>query len=373
MLKRTVLDTGDLLEEFVEKKHQDQFEEHSEQEHNEKETTPEIIDGEVKEKDENQFEEDLLQEFDDIQDNYTKNLDDKQHNETHLTYDKVENPVEKKDQCQFEEHSEKEPSPEMMQEDENPLEDLSQEFDDFHDTEATAPYDTQNTETNLTNDKIENPCEEENIFESDVQMAKSVLPSDQPFECKISTVEGQFDDISDESQVEIGNNIAEESQPPVAAHPQQEDEDDIQTTWEKLPSPRKRSYPFNEAVGSSSTGNADSNFNMRTGGYSDPAAGCNVNMNHTGMTGCENPGRTNTTQRTFPTPNHADRFNRVQRSTSQITMNSTFNQRPTGEVTSIDSAEFKCGICNFTSAVYAEPSIHFETQHSFQMFLSCVL
>ena len=44
--------------------------------------------------------------------------------------------------------------------------------------------------------------------------------------------------------------------------------------------------------------------------------------------------------------NYADGCNVVQRSTSQITMNSNFNQRLTGEVTSIDLAEFKCGICN---------------------------
>ena len=67
---------------------------------------------------------------------------------------KVENLVENEDQGQFEEHNEKGPSPEIIEE-ENPFEDLSQEFDDFHDTEPKVPYDIQNTEIHLTNDKVE--------------------------------------------------------------------------------------------------------------------------------------------------------------------------------------------------------------------------
>ena len=525
-VNKTPLDTGDCVKESVQKKDQGQFEEHDE-----KGPSPEII--QEDKEDENPFE-DLSQEFDDAQDNEVK-IDDTQHEDTRLTNDKVENPVENEDQGQFVEHNEKGPSPEIIQEEdkeeENPFEDLSQEFDDFHDTEPKVPYDIQNNEIHLTNDKVDQAAEEENIFESDVQMAKLVSPSDERFECRIRAVEGQFDDISDESQVEetemvkfgsvipledevtstkdtanidmtseameeiiqdsvqrdalhddgtnlnienvmsvyseehaniiqdslqrnllqsdgsnlnienvvnvhseerpeiseettggtgmrdmhsvqkdtiayslqptevnisqsetvandgdsddivvieddeeeIGNNVADESQPPIATQQQQEDEDDVQMTWEKRPSPRKRSYPFNEPVGSSSTVSAGSNVDMRAGRYNDFAAGYNVNMNCTSTADRGNAGRTNPTQRALPMPNYADGCNVVQRSTSQITMNSNFNQRPTGEVTSIDSAEFKCGICNFTSNVYVELSIHLERQHRFEIFLSCVL
>ena len=110
-------------------------------------------------------------------------------------------------------------------------------------------------------------------------------------------------------------------------------------TWEKLPSPRKRSYPFNEPVRSSTTVDANSNVNTRAEGYNDPAAG--YNMNCSSMADSVNAGGTNAIQRSLATPNYAAGSNVVQRSTSQITMNS--NQIPT----SIDSAEFKCGICNF--------------------------
>ena len=521
-VNKTPPDTGDCVEEPVEKKDQGQFEEH-----NEKGPSPEIIQEEDKE-DENPFG-DLSQEFDDVQDNEIK-IDDTQHGAN----GKVKHPVENEDQGQLD--NEKVPSPEIIQEedeeeDENPFEDMSQEFDDFHNTEPKVPYDIQNTEIHLTNDKVDQADEEENMFVSDVQMAKSVSPSDRGFECTIRAVEGQFDDISDESQVEerevakfgsvirledevtstkdstniemtskvmeeitqdtaqgnalhddgtnlnienvmsvsheehvniiqdspqgnllqsdgtnlnienvvsvhseeppeiaeetiggtdmydmqnvekdtiayslqrtemnrsqfetvandgdsddivvidddeeeIRNNVAEESQASVAAQKQQEDEDDIQMTWEKRPSPRKRSYPFNEPMGSSSTVSADCTIDTPTGDYNDPAADYNVNMNCISMADGGNAGRTNTTQRTLPMPNYADRSNVVQRSTSQITMNSNFNQRPTGEVTSIDSAEFKCGICNFTSTVYVELSIHLERQHRFEIFLSCVL
>ena len=136
-------------------------------------------------------------------------------------------------------------------------------------------------------------------------------------------------------------------------------------TWEKLPSPRKRSYPFNEPVRSSTTVDANSNVNTRAEGYNDPAAG--YNMNRSSMADSVNAGGTNAIQRSLATPNYAAGSNVVQRSTSQITMNS--NQIPT----SIDSAEFKCGICNFRSTVYVQLELHLETKHSFEMFLSCVL
>ena len=504
----TLLDTGDGVEE-PEKKDQAQFEEH-----NDKGPTSEII-----QEEESPFE-DFSQEFDDIQDNEEKIPDDIHNIETCMTDDKVE----------------------------NPFEDLSQEFDDIHDTEAKMPDDTQSTERHLTNDKVEEADEEENRFESHVQMPFS--PSDQQFQCRITTVEGQFDDISEESQVEetemekidsvvalenavtstkvniemtseameeikdnttqgnalhedgtnlnienvvsvnseehlnviqdspqgiflqsdgsnlnienvvsvhsedhpeiaeettrgtgtcqtsdhgfectnesvtttyswqprevnrkqsetdansyslqptevnrnqseavandgdsddivviedeeeeIDNNVAEESQSPAATQLEQEEEDEIQMTWEKLPSPRKRSYPFNEPLGSKSNSNIDTHAE----GYRDIAVGYNNNINCTSVVDGGNAGGTNTAPRTSSTPNYANCSNAVQRSSSQVTVNSSFNQRPPGEISSIDVTEFKCGICNFKSTVYVQLSLHLEKQHSFEMFLSCVL
>ena len=530
----TSLDTGDGFEEPNEKD-QARFEERGDREPA----------SDIQEYD-NPFE-DLSHEFDDdIQDNEDQIPDDIQNTETYLVGDKVENPIE----------------------------DLSQEFDDAQDTEAKMPDDIQNTERHLTSDKVEQDDEEENRFESPVQM--SVPPSDQRLECTITAVEGQFDDISEESQTEetemgklgsvitpenevtsikdtvniemtseameeikqnttqenalhddgtnlnignvvsvnseehlnvvqdspqgfflqsdgsnlnienvvsvqcsedhpeiaekttlgtgtcepsdqrfhctnesdtatyslqpgevnrrqsetctnsyslqptevnrrqseigansyssqptevnrnqsgtvandgdsddivviedeedeIGNNVAEESQPPVAAQPEQEEEDDIQMTWEKPPSPRKRSYPFNDPLGSSSALN--SNIDTGAEGYRDLAAGYNNNMNRTSVADCGNGSGTNALARTLSTPNSANRSNIGQRSSSQITVDSSFNQRPSGEASSIelDGTEFKCGICNFKSTVYVELLLHLETQHSFEMFLSCVL
>ena len=508
----TGLGTGDGFEEPNEND-QAQFEEH-----NVKGPSSDM------QEEENPFE-DLSQEFDDIQDNEDKIPDDEiQNTETCMTDDKVE----------------------------NPFEDLSQEFDDTQDTEAKILDDMQNTERHLTSEKVEQDGEEENRFESHVQM--SVSPSDQQFQCTITTVEGQFDDISEESQAEeteigklgsevalenevastkdtvniemtseameeikqnttrenamhedgtnlnienvvsvnpdehlnviqdspqgiflqsdgsnlnienvvsvhsedhpeiaeettggtgtceasdqgfecrndsdtatyslqpgevnrrqsetgansyssqptevnrnqsetvandedsddivviedeedeIGNNVAEESQPPVATQPEQEEEDDIQMTWEKLPSSRKRSYPFNEPPGSSST--PSSNIDRSADGYRDLAAGYNNNMNRTSVADGGNAGRTNAASRNLSTPNSTNLSNAVQRSSSQITMNSSFNQRSTEEASSIDATEFKCGICNFKSTVYVELLLHLQTQHNFEMFLSCVL
>ena len=73
-----------------------------------------------------------------------------------------------------------------------------------------------------------------------------------------------------------------------------------------------------------------------------------VNIKSSFIADSVNAGGTNAIQRSLATPNYAAGSNVVQRSTSQITMNS--NQIPT----SIDSAEFKCGICNFGSTVYVQ-------------------
>ena len=120
----------------------------------------------------------MSQEFNDILYNKAK-IDDTQHDETHLINNKVENLVENEDQGQFEENNEKGPTPEIIKEEEEEslFEDLSQEFDDFHDTKPKVPYDIPNTEIHLTNDKVEHIDQEENMFESDVLMAKSVLRS----------------------------------------------------------------------------------------------------------------------------------------------------------------------------------------------------
>ena len=98
----------------------------------------------------------MSQEFNDILYNKAK-IDDTQHDETHLINHKVENLVENEDQGQFEENNEKGPTPEIIKEEEEEslFEDLSQEFDDFHDTKPKVPYDIQNTEIHLTNDKVE--------------------------------------------------------------------------------------------------------------------------------------------------------------------------------------------------------------------------